>query len=141
MACPTVRSPGASAGNAANGNNQNTGDFIYAIVVRMGSTVGVGDRQILPTAMVALEPSFPNPFGPSTTIRYRLAETLPVRLRVYDPGGRLILSLVEGEQPAGRHVARWDGRDQAGRRVASGAYLIALSAGEALASRTVVFCP
>jgi hypothetical protein len=127
------------AGNAANGNNRNTGDFVYALVIPVGSTVAVSELTTSPSAIVALEPGFPNPFASSTRIAYQLAEASPVSLRIYDLSGRLILSLVDRALPAGRHVVRWDGQDRSGRRVASGAYLIALSAGDARVSRRVVF--
>lgn len=68
----------------------------------------------------------PNPFNLKTTVAYDLATPQRVRITVYDLGGHLVRTLVEGSQPAGRHGATWDGRDDAGRPVTSGVYLFRL---------------
>jgi len=78
---------------------------------------------------VALLGNHPNPFNPSTTIRFALPHAGPVDLAVYDLSGRRIRTLVAGDRPAGRQAVIWDGRDQAGRAVASGTYFHRLSAG------------
>lgn len=72
--------------------------------------------------------NYPNPFNAGTSISYQLSEGSFVRLRVYDPSGQLVRTLVEEEQRAGNHIARWDGRDNSGRDVASGVYLYRLRA-------------
>lgn len=72
----------------------------------------------------------PNPFNPRTTIGYALSDRRVVRLSVFDVRGRLVNRLVNEEQPAGRHEAVWDGRDGAGRGVASGTYFYRLEAGD-----------
>lgn len=66
--------------------------------------------------------SYPNPFNPSTTIAFEVDAAGHVDLSVYDSSGRLVRSLVSGELRSGRHTAVWDGRDDAGRSVASGVY-------------------
>lgn len=50
-------------------------------------------------------------------------------LAIYDLRGRLVRTLISEERPAGEYSARWDGRDDAGRRQASGAYLAKLQLG------------
>ncbi len=77
----------------------------------------------------------PNPFNPLTTISFVLAEETPVRLRVFDPGGRLVRTLVAGIRPAGMNAIRWDGRDDLGRPVASGAYFYRLWTAETETTR------
>ncbi len=64
----------------------------------------------------------PNPFNPSTVIPYEVGRAGRVKLHVFDVSGRLVRSLVDANQPAGSHIARWDGRDDQGRAVASGRY-------------------
>lgn len=71
----------------------------------------------------------PNPFNPSTTIGFELPAPAQARLAVYDLTGRLVRTLVDGSLPRGRHEATWDGRDAAGRSVASGLYIARLEAG------------
>lgn len=75
-----------------------------------------------------LEPAYPNPFNPTTTLRFALPEPSQVALRVFDIRGRLIRTLAQGARPAAQHVARWDGRDDAGLALPSGVYLVRLDA-------------
>lgn len=65
----------------------------------------------------------PNPCNPSTVLRFELNAGGSVRLTVHDLTGRRVRLLENGRFEAGRHEARWDGRDDAGRPVASGVYL------------------
>jgi photosystem II stability/assembly factor-like uncharacterized protein len=80
--------------------------------------------------------NFPNPFNPQTTIIVSIGEEetgaqngrpRKVLLRVYDVRGRLVTTLLDGALTAGIHRFTWDGRDDAGARVASGCYLVAVS--------------
>lgn len=71
----------------------------------------------------------PNPFNPLTTIRFELTLAGPARLAVYDLAGRLIRTLVDGEQPAGGGAVIWDGCDARGRSAPSGSYLARLESG------------
>ena len=74
-----------------------------------------------------LRQNAPNPFTPQTTIEYSLSRAERVQLTIYDVAGRLVRTLVHDESAAeGPHAAVWDGRDAAGRRVASGVYLYVL---------------
>lgn len=77
-----------------------------------------------------LEPNRPNPFNPATAIPFELPRAGRARLAVYDAAGRLVRTLVDGEVPAGRTDARWDGRDDRGRAVAAGTYYARLTAGD-----------
>jgi flagellar hook assembly protein FlgD len=61
-----------------------------------------------------------------------------VRLAVYDAGGRQVTVLVDEAHAAGRHTARWDGRDAVGRDVADGVYFVRLEAGDRSMSRKLV---
>lgn len=70
----------------------------------------------------------PNPFNPSTSISYRLAQSGPVTLRVFDISGRLVDTLFEGTLEAGAHHAQWNGQSASGRDVASGVYFVRLEA-------------
>ena len=77
---------------------------------------------------VVLHQNVPNPFNPSTVISYELDAPGQVRLQVFDLGGRLVKTLVNGTGSAGRHEQVWSGRDQRGRLVASGVYFYRLQA-------------
>jgi hypothetical protein len=82
-----------------------------------------------PTPYV-LQGNVPNPFNPVTTIRYDLPEPCCVTLQVHDVSGRLARVLRAAvQESAGRHEVVWDGKDEEGRSVASGAYYCRLIAG------------
>jgi hypothetical protein len=85
-----------------------------------------------------LDQNFPNPFNPSTTISFGLDTRSEVALRIYDSSGALVRALVAGERPAGAHVANWDGRDDAGRAVATGIYYCRLDAGGKMLTRKML---
>jgi hypothetical protein len=68
----------------------------------------------------------PNPFNPRTSIDFALPAAGPLRLRIFDPRGRLVRTLIDGPETGGRHQAVWDGRDGRGRAVASGVYVVEL---------------
>ncbi len=94
------------------------------------------DRRLTDT--VVLQPNFPNPFNPETTIRYRLSATGQVELAIYDLTGRRVRTLVAGLQAAGAHTVSWDGRDSQGRRMPSGVYFVRLIAGKQVQVRRMV---
>jgi len=80
----------------------------------------------------------PNPFNPSTRIRFSLGASASVRLEVFDLRGRLAATLAAGERPAGTHSVEWDGRDERGRALPAGVYLYRLSAGGTAITRKMV---
>ena len=96
-----------------------------------------GAQVEIPTAY-RLNPNYPNPFNPATTLRYALPADAQVTVAIYNAMGQRIRTLVEGEQAAGHHRVVWDGRDDAGQAVASGLYLCRLVSGEFSAVRKLM---
>ncbi|GIV60327.1 MAG: hypothetical protein KatS3mg043_1416 [Rhodothermaceae bacterium] len=86
----------------------------------------------------SLEPNHPNPFNPTTLIRYSLGGESPVSLEVFNVLGERVRTLVDRHQRGGSYEVIWDGRDESGRPVASGVYVYRLRAGTFTASRTMV---
>jgi len=72
----------------------------------------------------------PNPFNPSTTIRFTLDRPATADLSVFDPAGRPVRVLVRGHLGAGDHEVLWDGLDGSGRPAPSGVYLYRLWTGD-----------
>lgn len=70
----------------------------------------------------------PNPFNPSTMLRYALPAPARVSVLIVDARGRLVRSLTLGGRPAGDGTLSWDGRDEHGRALPSGVYLCRLVA-------------
>jgi flagellar hook assembly protein FlgD len=75
--------------------------------------------------------NFPNPFNPRTTIEFALPKPENVTLCIYDIGGRLISRVLDAvHYSEGWHSISWDGKNAAGRRVATGVYFYRFNAGE-----------
>lgn len=86
-----------------------------------------------------LSQSYPNPFNPTTTIRYQLPEKSLVNLKIYNILGQLIRTLVDDEKAAGYYTIQWDGRDDSGKTVGSGIYFYRLEAGSFIQTRKALF--
>ncbi len=92
-----------------------------------------------PALILSLDPNYPNPFNPQTTIVYSVPESKAINLRIYDVKGRLIRILVNETKSAGTHRVIWDGRDSNGRCIASGVYFVRLeAAGEVRTGKIVL---
>jgi hypothetical protein len=70
-----------------------------------------------------LSDAYPNPFNPRTSLKFSLSRPAEICVEVFDLQGRKIRTLVRARQPAGMHVAVWNGRNQSGEIVPSGVYL------------------
>jgi hypothetical protein len=86
----------------------------------------------------ALLGSRPNPALRGSTIAFQVPTSGPVRLSVYDVSGRLVRVLADRSFEAGAHQTTWDGTDDRGRAVASGAYYCRMEAGGFKVTRSVV---
>jgi hypothetical protein len=89
---------------------------------------------------LALEQNYPNPFNPGTDISFQLPASTQQRvsLVVYNLLGQKIITLVDKQLDAGTHHIFWDGRDERGLNVVSGAYLYRLQMGEQILTRKMI---
>jgi len=102
------------------------------------TATGVDDSMGMPDRLV-LGKNYPNPFNPKTKILFDLPRDAEVELTIYDMTGRKVTTLVSERLEAGHHEVSWFGRDQNGRRVASGMYISRLeSDGEVLTRKMVL---
>jgi hypothetical protein len=103
---------------------------------------GTTSVELVPPAKepgLRLYPNAPNPFRPATAIRFEAAaEGVKVRLVVYDAEGRYVRQLFDGVAGGGARTVTWDGRDQWGRRLASGVYYYQLETSGASTTRAMV---
>ena len=76
----------------------------------------------------ALSKNYPNPFNPSTTIPYELKEEGLVSMVIYDLNGAEVKTLVSENVPTGSYQAVWNGLNNTGENVASGRYIVKMSA-------------
>jgi len=78
----------------------------------------------------AVEPNYPNPFNPKTTIRFTLATPGVTSIRIYDVSGRLVRTVLDEVLIAAEHSVEWQGRDDTGHQVAAGVYFYRVRSGE-----------
>ena len=103
-------------------------------VLRPSPVIAVLDTAgVLPTSF-ELGPNYPNPFNPTTVIPFSVPETPGaghplVTIAIYDLLGQKVRTLVSEEPAPGAYRASWNGRDDQGRTLATGAYLCRLRAG------------
>ncbi len=90
--------------------------------------VSVAEGIALPTEYV-MQQNFPNPFNPSTTLRYGIPEEASVSLIIYDIRGNRVKTITAEFQPAGWYEHVWNGMDESGLPVSTGLYLTRLQAG------------
>lgn len=105
------------------------GDFVPVVA-------GVGDPGDLSAAFLA--PPSPNPATTGTRIEFGLSRESRVALRVFDAGGRMIRTLVQGHREAGTHQITWEGNDDDGRPVANGAYYLQLVSNDGVRQQNLI---
>ena len=102
---------------------------IYGYSISPVLKVDITEKDRIPESFY-LSQNVPNPFTDRTVIRYAIPEKMQVKLGIYDAAGRKVRSLVNGIQSAGYRAVKWDGKDDAGRRVAPGTYFCRFEAGK-----------
>jgi Tol biopolymer transport system component len=85
-----------------------------------GTTVSTNDISV-PT-QYSLDQNFPNPFNPTTQIRFGIPEASNITLKVYNNVGQLVKTLVDGNMNEGYHQVTWDATDNNGNKLSSGVY-------------------
>jgi hypothetical protein len=80
----------------------------------------------------------PNPARESTEINYRVADSSPIRLAVFDAAGREVRVLTDRSQTPGDHTLVWDGKGPDGQAAPSGVYFVRLRTGGESATARVV---
>ena len=81
---------------------------------------------LTPPSDLSLEPNYPNPFNPTTTISFVLPQSGQVHLAVYNLQGQLVRTLISDQLSWGRHSVVWDSRNERGAELASGTYIYLL---------------
>ena len=81
---------------------------------------------------------YPNPFNPSTRLRFTLGRSSRVQAEIFDVQGRRVRGLSDREYAAGEHELHWDGRDDLGSVAASGVYFLRLRSDEGEAGRRLL---
>jgi hypothetical protein len=114
---------------------------VHAIAGALGkyhlTTGPPGSSKIADPRVLWLDPNYPNPFNPTTTIRFEIETGQHVRLDVYDVSGRFVRTLVDEVVPPGVNLVRWDGKSQQDD-VSSGVYFARIRTSSRTATRKMV---
>jgi len=77
-----------------------------------------------------LHDAYPNPFNPTTTLRYDLPDDANVSITIYDLMGRKIRTLVREQMSAGHHASIWNASNDLGSSVSAGVYVYTITAND-----------
>jgi len=99
----------------------------HSLALKGRSAAAVDDEWIRRESAVVVAP---NPFTTSTRILYAATTPVSTRLSIYDVSGRCVRMLERGGSAAGQYQVEWDGRDDDGRAVPAGIYLVRVSVSE-----------
>ncbi len=99
-------------------------EIIEAVFTYTGT--GVGNDIISNTVLIG---NYPNPFNPTTTIRFSLKEASNVSIDIYNLRGQLVKTLVNGVLERDNYEIIWDGKDNSGKNTGSGVYFYKMKNG------------
>ena len=88
--------------------------------------MNIVDSDIYPSSF-KLSQNSPNPFNPTTTIRYELFIDSFITLTVFDISGRKVIDLVNGYSQAGNYNIQWNAIDEYGQRMGAGLYFYSIT--------------
>lgn len=94
-------------------------------------------EEAIPSGFV-LSPGFPNPFNPSTTLRFEIAQPSQVSIIIYNAIGQQVATLVNNRMNSGVYTVTWDARNADGRILPSGVYLARMEAGSVVQSQKLL---
>ena len=98
-------------------------------IPELPALLSIDEPEVVGIEEFSLYQNFPNPFNPTTTIRYFLTNPGEVELNIYDIKGRLIKALVSSPQMSGYHDVSWNGYSTSGLAVETGMYLAQIKVG------------
>lgn len=121
---------------------KNRAKYVRTIYPNLGEYVagfvsGISEKSNIPLEF-ALNQNFPNPFNPSTRIRFTIPQEGLITLSVFDLLGREAKVLYHGILPAGEHTLSWDGRNASGEAAPSGVYFCRLTQGDRQVTRKML---
>ncbi len=121
-----------------NGNPQQQGPTLTfgkngLIVTGIDNTPGSLPKEF------SLSQNYPNPFNPTTEINYQLPKAANVSIKIYNMLGQEVKTLVDEQKPAGSYNIQWNGRNNSGEQVSSGAYIYRIVAGDFVTAKKMIF--
>ena len=115
-----------------------TNDHDLLVITIPVTVFPTSNEDLVSPAVTALQGNYPNPFNPTTVIKFSLKESSNVSLSIYNIKGQLVKNLVNKELAAGNHQLLWDGKDAKGSSVSSGIYFYRMEAGSYRATQKMM---
>lgn len=112
---------------------------ISNVVQKVAGTQSVSAEE--PSLTLSFSAPWPNPARASARISFTLPQRSEVKIEAYDVSGRLVRTLVAGDEEAGKQDVVWDLHDANGRRVAAGVYLLLARLGSQTFTRRISVTP
>lgn len=122
--------------NVDSEGNPSTG-WIHPNLLTTKPTVSVEKESSVPIGF-ELKQNSPNPFNPTTTIRYTLSKGSDINITVFDIVGRTINHLYSSKQSSGSHTVQWNGTDNLGNPVSAGIYFYQLQTSNFMLTKKMV---
>jgi flagellar hook assembly protein FlgD len=130
VSCSALNCPMQTQNNVVVTSNQTT-------YVNFTLNPVANDDNFLNTPRVLLKQNYPNPFRNSTNISYYVKSNSHVELNIYNAKGQLIKSLTDKTQLTGWHDVSWNSIMDNGKKAVSGKYIVRLSTGDKVISKTI----
>jgi len=99
------------------------GEPIYTVGVENDNTTSIPQQ-------IKINGNYPNPFNPSTTISFTLPEPGMTKAVIYNIMGQEVRYLINYNMTAGNHKVVWNGKDDSGKSVSSGVYIVRIESGK-----------
>jgi carboxypeptidase T len=109
-----------------------------SIVVYKDSIISSIEPKKLIVNKFELYQNSPNPFNPTTQIRFGLAKAGVVEIKIFDSLGKEVRTLLNQTKSAGQHVLLWNGKNNDGHLVSSGVYFYTMKSGDFMSSKKLL---
>lgn len=117
--------------------SDNYGEFIALIFQNITTSMSVLDGSF-PNDSYKLSQNYPNPFNPTTTIEYSVQSTNNIQIKIYNSLGQLVKVLVDETKTPGEYSSVWNGKDESGNLVSSGAYFYQITTKDFVSSKKMI---
>ena len=127
---------GSTTGDMSAPNHRNR---VYVGKVTIEGTVSTNPGNEVVASEFELKNAYPNPFNPTTSIEYTVANAGDVTITVYDMLGREVRTLASGHHNSATYSVVWNGLANTNSEVSSGVYFYKMTAGEFVKTNKIVF--
>jgi len=124
-------------------SDENTATDIHSVIVGgpakdIAKKIPINVIKSIPEQLTLIG-NYPNPFNPTTSIKFGLPDAMPVEISIYSITGKKVSTLINQELSPGYYQVNWDGTDTSGNKIASGIYIYILKAGSKRLTSKMLF--